>query len=102
MADSLERGDVDGIGELLSAHWGHQRALHASIATPRIDEIVTRARKAGALGAKAMGASGGGCVLIIARSGQEAAVREAVKPLGTIVDFDLDVAGLTVSRSDFQ
>jgi D-glycero-alpha-D-manno-heptose-7-phosphate kinase len=101
MADSLERGDIDGIGELLSAHWGHQRALHASIATPRIDDIVARARKAGALGAKAMGASGGGCVFIIARSGQEAAVRDAVKPLGEIVDFDLDETGLDVWRSDF-
>jgi D-glycero-alpha-D-manno-heptose-7-phosphate kinase len=102
MADSLERGDVDGIGELVSAHWGHQRALHASISTARIDDIIARARKAGALGAKAMGASGGGCVFIVARSGQAQEVREAVKTLGEILDFDLDERGLAVSRSDFQ
>jgi D-glycero-alpha-D-manno-heptose-7-phosphate kinase len=100
MAVSLERGDIDGIGELLSAHWGHQRSLHPSIPTPRIDEIVARARKAGALGAKAMGASGGGCVFIIARAGQSNAVRDAVKPLGEVIDFDVDEEGLSVSRGD--
>ena len=99
MADSLEREDIDGVGELLGAHWGHQRVLHPSIPTPRIDEIVARARKAGALGAKAMGASGGGCVLVIARAGREADVRAAVEPLGAIIEFDIDRDGLTVSRN---
>ncbi len=47
-------------------HWEHQRALHPAIPTPLIDEIVKRAAGAGALGSKAMGASGGGCVLVIA------------------------------------
>jgi D-glycero-alpha-D-manno-heptose-7-phosphate kinase len=101
MADSLERGDVDGIGELLSAHWGHQRALHPSISTARIDEIVARSRKAGALGAKAMGASGGGCVYIVARTGQTSRVRESIRTLGQILDFDFDDDGLVVSRSEF-
>lgn len=98
MADALERGDIDGVGELLGAHWGHQRALHPTIPTPRIDDIVARARQAGALGAKAMGASGGGCVLVIARRGHEAEVRAAVEPLGMILDFDIDRGGLTVER----
>jgi D-glycero-alpha-D-manno-heptose-7-phosphate kinase len=100
MAESLERGDIDGVGEMLGAHWGHQRILHPSIPTPRIDDIVARARKAGALGAKAMGASGGGCVLIIARAGRESAVRAAVERLGSILEFDVDTRGLAVARSE--
>jgi D-glycero-alpha-D-manno-heptose-7-phosphate kinase len=102
MAVSLERGDIDGVGELLSAHWGHQRALHPSISTARIDEIVARARKAGAVGAKAMGASGGGCVYIVARAGQTPRVRDAIGTLGQILDFDFDDRGLTVSRSELR
>ena len=51
---------------LVGEHWVHQRALHPTITTPRIDAIVERAARAGALGLKALGASGGGCVLAIA------------------------------------
>jgi D-glycero-alpha-D-manno-heptose-7-phosphate kinase len=99
MATSLERGDVDDVGELLREHWVHQRALHPSIPTPRIDEIIARALRAGALGAKAMGASGGGCVLIVARAPDVQRVRESVASLGDFVDFAIDTEGLTVSQS---
>lgn len=77
-------------------HWQHQRALHPSIPTPRIDDIVTRSREAGALGAKAMGASGGGCVLVISRLDDVERVREAVRPLGEILEFGIDDHGLTI------
>lgn len=96
MATALERSDLDAVGGLLNEHWEHQRSLHPSIPTPRIDEIVTRARGAGALGAKAMGASGGGCVLVIARPSNVEAVRDAVRPLGEILDFEVDEGGLTI------
>jgi D-glycero-alpha-D-manno-heptose-7-phosphate kinase len=99
MAAALERADLDGVGELLREHWQHQRSLHPSIPTARIDEIVSRARQAGALGAKAMGASGGGCVLVMARSEQGEAVRDAVRPLGEILDFSVDESGLLVTRA---
>jgi len=100
MARLLERGDVDGIGGLLAEHWQHQRALHPSIPTPRIDEIVAQSIRAGALGAKAMGASGGGCVLVVCRSNNASRVREAVRSLGTFIDFDVDDSGLTVDRDE--
>lgn len=96
MAKMLERGDLDALGELLAEHWVHQRALHPSIPTARIDEIVARARANGALGAKAMGASGGGCVLVIGRAERMAALRDALRGLGEPLDFSLDDAGVTV------
>jgi D-glycero-alpha-D-manno-heptose-7-phosphate kinase len=98
MATALERSDVDAVGEMLNEHWEHQRSLHPSIPTRRIDEIVARARQAGALGAKAMGASGGGCVLVIAKPSSVDAVRAAVQPLGGILDFEVDEDGLTIVR----
>ena len=66
MADELSDQDLDELGELVWEHWQHQRSLHPSIPTPLIDSILERARAAGARGGKALGASGGGCVLVIA------------------------------------
>ncbi len=95
MIAALGRGDVDALGELVDEHWTHQRALHPAIPTARIDAIVGRAREAGAMGAKATGASGGGCVVAVARRGAEDMVRHAVAELGEIVPFTLDEEGLT-------
>jgi galactokinase/mevalonate kinase-like predicted kinase len=96
MAARLERGDLDDVGELIAEHWDYQRALHPSIPTARIDEIVARARTAGALGTKAMGASGGGCVLILARADNADRIRGVVRPLGDILDFEVDTDGVRV------
>ena len=98
MAVALERSDLDALGEQLREHWTHQRSLHPAIPTERIDEIVYRSRKAGALGAKAMGASGGGCVLILARNEDSDRVRQSVHPLGQILEFEIDDAGLALVR----
>ncbi|MGH7679767.1 MAG: hypothetical protein ACRENU_14960 [Gemmatimonadaceae bacterium] len=98
MATALERSDLDALGEQLREHWEHQRSLHPSIPTDHIDEIIDRSRRAGALGAKAMGASGGGCVLILARKGDGDRVRQAVRPLGQILEFDIDDTGLALVR----
>lgn len=99
MAKSLGKGDVDAVGEALDEHWVHQRSLHSTIPTARIDEIVATARHEGALGAKAMGASGGGCVLVMARSDNAERIRRAVARLGKVLDFDVDETGLTILRA---
>ena len=96
MALSLERGDIDQLGMLVGEHWKHQRTLHPAIPTPRIDEIIASAAAAGALGAKALGASGGGCVLVIAPEDGVERVRAAVGSLGTALPFRVDVGGLAL------
>jgi D-glycero-alpha-D-manno-heptose-7-phosphate kinase len=98
MALALGRGDLDAVGELLGEHWMHQRSLHPSIPTARIDEIVARSRLVGALGAKAMGASGGGCVLVMSRSSNAESVREAMRAFGEVIEFDVDESGLTIVK----
>lgn len=100
MTVALERADLDALGALVDEHWQSQRSLHASIPTPLIDEIIRRAKGAGALGAKAMGASGGGCVLILTRAGDEPRVRSAVASLGTFVDFGVDTDGVCTVRRE--
>ena len=99
MADELCAHDLDELGELVWEHWQHQRALHPSIPTPLIDSILERARAAGARGGKALGASGGGCVLIIASDDSVDRVKDAVTELAPyIVPIAIDEAGLTCMR----
>jgi len=98
MADALSSGNLDDVGALLREHWERQRALHPTIPTPLIDEIARRALAAGALGAKAMGASGGGCVLVFCREGERARVRGSIESLGEMLDFGLDFEGLTIQQ----
>lgn len=90
----LEDGNLDGVGALMGEHWRHQRALHPAIPTPLIDRIVDIAYANGAIGSKAMGASGGGCVLVVCAEQSVERVRAAVAPLGTILPFQLDTKGL--------
>ena len=94
MAETLATGDVDALAELVGEQWTHQRSLHPAIPTPRIDEIIERSYGAGALGAKALGASGGGCVLLIARSDRVEQVREVAGGLGDILPFTIAMNGV--------
>ena len=97
MARALESADIDALASLVGEHWAHQRSLHPAIPTRRIDAIVERARAAGALGAKALGASGGGCVLVIARRGLESNVAAAVSALGPQLPFTIAMRGVETS-----
>jgi D-glycero-alpha-D-manno-heptose-7-phosphate kinase len=96
MADALRRADTDALGELVGEHWTHQRALHPSITTERIDAIHAACARAGALGMKALGASGGGCVMAVARDGHEGALATALAPLGERLAFAVDLEGFHV------
>jgi D-glycero-alpha-D-manno-heptose-7-phosphate kinase len=96
MAASLRAGDVDALGEQLAEHWVHQRALHPTITTDRIDAIGRTAARAGALGMKALGASAGGCVFVLARAGREEELARAIAPLGERLDFEIDRAGFDI------
>jgi D-glycero-alpha-D-manno-heptose-7-phosphate kinase len=93
MADALRRADVDALGELVGEHWLHQRALHPSITTDRIEAIHAACASAGALGMKALGASGGGCVMAIAREGGDDTLSAALAPFGERIPFAVDQRG---------
>ena len=96
MADELWAHDIDELGALVGEHWQHQRSLHPSIPTPLIDAILDRANAAGAHGGKALGASGGGCVLVIAGEDNVDEVTAAVTELAPhLVPVRIDEGGLT-------
>jgi len=95
MADELCEHNIDELGQLIGEHWQHQRSLHSSIPTPLIDAIIDRARAAGAFGGKALGASGGGCVLVIAGEDNVDAVTAAVTQLAPqLIPVRIDETGL--------
>ena len=98
MADALAARSLDELGELVGEHWTHQRALHQRITTPAIERALAVALDAGALGGKALGASGGGCVLVIARDGCERDVREALGRVTTLVSWAVDRDGVQAQR----
>ncbi|MEO8563025.1 MAG: hypothetical protein ABI601_13165 [bacterium] len=99
MAAAIRDDDLDSLGALTGEHWSHQRLLHASISTPRIDAIVDVASRAGALGIKALGASGGGCVIAIARDGREDELTHALAPFGDRLPFGIDRDGFSIIAS---
>lgn len=93
MTQALENASVDDLGALVREHWEHQRSLHPGIPTDLIDEIIDRAYANGAIGAKALGASGGGCVLCVVDADETEAVRRAVTPLAQPVIYTVDRRG---------
>ena len=96
MAAALRAGDLDSLGRLVGEHWVHQRGLHPSITTPRIEAIVDTAARAGALGVKALGASGGGCVLALAEDGREDELAQALAPFGERLSYGIDMEGFQI------
>jgi D-glycero-alpha-D-manno-heptose-7-phosphate kinase len=98
MQRALEGRDLDALGALVEEQWRHQRSLHPAIPTPLIDEIIERAARAGAVGSKALGASGGGCVLVIAGGEHIATVRDAISGLGEVLSFSIDERGVQECR----
>lgn len=94
MPSALSRGNLDELGALVGEHWQHQRSLDPAIPTPLIDTIIDHADRAGAIGCKALGASGGGCVLIVAPTNRVQEVRRAVAPLGMFIDYSIDTRGV--------
>lgn len=96
MRDALARGNIDELGALVNEHWAYQRTLHPAISTERIDALEQSVRNAGAIGLKALGASGGGCVMVFARAGEQHRVRDAMRPYADLLQWRVAMDGVTV------
>ncbi len=99
MRDGLANGDVDALAALVDEHWAHQRSLHPGITTARIEALVSSARRAGATGVKALGASGGGCVVVFAPDEAVAPVSKAVAEWGELLPWTFAREGVRVERN---
>ena len=96
----LEHGSLDDLAGLVAEHWEHQRSLHPKITTPEIERVLEVAREAGAQGGKALGASGGGCVVVIAAEERAVELRRAVARVAQLVPYMIDREGVSMSTTE--
>ena len=94
--DILARGrDLRDFGALLHEGWQLKRRLSSKIALPWIDEQYERARGAGAIGGKLLGAGGGGFLLLYVEPRDQDRVRAALPGLRE-VRFGFENGGSSV------
>jgi D-glycero-alpha-D-manno-heptose-7-phosphate kinase len=92
--DLLVAGDLTAYAELMHEHWLNKRRRSPGMASSRIDELYTLARRSGVVGGKLVGAGGGGFLLVYAR--QPTDTRQAMAAAGAIeLPFDFEFSGAT-------
>jgi D-glycero-alpha-D-manno-heptose-7-phosphate kinase len=84
--------DICRFGELLHETWMLKRQLSNKIASGFIDQLYDRARAAGAIGGKLLGAGGGGFMLFFVKPEHKASVCEALSNL-LLVPFEFETSG---------
>lgn len=85
-------GDLKQFGELLHETWQLKRQISTKVAPDFIDDIYDRARKAGAIGGKLLGAGGGGFMIFFVDPEKKLQVCDALKDL-LLVPFDFESSG---------
>jgi D-glycero-alpha-D-manno-heptose-7-phosphate kinase len=90
--DLLLAGDLEAYAELMHEHWLNKRERSPGMASERVDELYTLARRSGAIGGKLVGAGGGGFLLVYARN--PADTRQAMAAAGAPeLPFDFEFVG---------
>jgi D-glycero-alpha-D-manno-heptose-7-phosphate kinase len=96
---ALERGDLDGFGDLMDEHWRVKKARSAVMSNPRIDHFYDVGRHHGARGGKLVGAGAGGFLLFYAEDPQR--LRSVMREEGLAeMRFLFDHTGSTVLVQD--
>ncbi len=93
--ENLTKGNWQDTGRLLHENWMLKKKLEGSISDKTIDGWYDRARKAGALGGKIIGAGGGGFLLLFTPPSKQEAVRKALPGL-TVQEFELEPQGSSI------
>jgi D-glycero-alpha-D-manno-heptose-7-phosphate kinase len=84
--------NLDEFGALMHEAWMSKRSLSTAISNDFLDDIYMKAREAGALGGKLLGAGGGGFFVFYVRQAQQKAVRKALTHLH-VIDFSFEHGG---------
>jgi D-glycero-alpha-D-manno-heptose-7-phosphate kinase len=99
--DALLKGDVIALGRLMSENWERQKRLYPGISNEFIEHLFKVAKNTSALGGKAMGAGGGGCLLFLSQPDAEHILRENLKEQGIeIIDFSFSFSGLVIWKEE--
>lgn len=90
--------DLNNFGEMLDETWRMKRQLGSKISNATIDELYAKAKNAGAIGGKLLGAGGAGFLLFYVPLENQAAVRQALNRL-IHVPFDLESEGAVILQN---
>jgi len=91
----LSDRDIGAFGDMLHETWELKRQISDQISTPLVDELYAKARRAGAIGGKLLGAGGGGFVLLFVRPEDRQRVLQVLTDF-LIVPFSLESNGTHV------
>jgi len=101
MRDELEANNIESFGEILHESWMLKCTMAKGITNGEIDDIYRRARNAGAVGGKVLGAGGGGFFLVTAAPERHARIIAALRDLRPI-DFRFESLGSTIVFSEIN
>jgi D-glycero-alpha-D-manno-heptose-7-phosphate kinase len=97
MRHALEHADWDEVGRQIAVEWENRKRLAPGVTTATIDELIGRARAAGATAAKVCGAGGGGCLFCYGPPGARPAIADALAAGGArLLDYHIETEGLRV------
>lgn len=91
----FEKGNVAALGEAMHEGWLLKRSLADGISSDEIDDWYRRARAAGAIGGKILGAGGGGFMLLFAPIDRHESIVRALPELRR-VNLALERLGTTI------
>ena len=94
----LLKGRLNDFGSLLGDSWNIKKKLSDNISNPTIDEMYSKAMKAGALGGKILGAGGGGYLLMYVPPKSHTRVIKALSNYD-IFDFNFTNQGSVVEMN---
>jgi len=92
---ALIAGDWDAVGKAIAEEWDNRKRLAPGVTTPAIEDLIARARAAGATAAKVCGAGGGGCLFCYGPPDAREAIRTALAGGGArLLDYSFERDGL--------
>lgn len=97
MRAALDAGNWDEVGRQIAAEWDNRKQLAPGVTTPVIDELMARAKGAGATAAKVCGAGGGGCLFCYGPPAARPAIADALARGGArLLEYRVETDGLRV------
>ena len=90
---------IADFGELLHRSWLLKRSLDGGVTCSAIDQMYERARAAGAVGGKLLGAGGGGFLLVVARPEDHVHIREQMAQFPSL-SISLAAPGSQLSQGE--
>jgi D-glycero-alpha-D-manno-heptose-7-phosphate kinase len=95
MRIALERADWDEVGRQIAIEWDNRKRLAPGVNTPTIEDLIARAKAAGATAAKVCGAGGGGCLFCYGPPAARTAIANALAAGGArLLEYRIETEGL--------